>query len=1008
MTGIKIPVSADFDAADVDQQLQAFQQRFNALGQQIAQANRVQFNPVSKASLDDMRRMTQQFEALKRVSGDLNKRLKGTGQQGAGFLDVDWSRIYPDQKVQSRQMRKAFEYVTGSTFHSPLSPPGGKQPAPTPTPGGGGGGGGGPGAGAVIGQAAQAGLRAASGATGGVGGVAANSLGAGMSAGAGAGLMGLLGGILALGVGKIVSSATENMGKAEDNSVSYDKLKRALGDVSVSFEGLKSVITDSGDNLRITYNEAAKLSTEFAKLGNLSASQYKTLASELDTGVGISKAYGLDPSQGVGIMGQMRGLGITRDPQESRKFALLIGETIGRSGAFAKADEVMDAMAGYASNQTRNSMGAANVADYSGMFSAMIKSGIPGMDPAGAASMLSRINGTLAAGGAKGEASQFATGMVGARMGLDPLQTQMLREGGAFATNDKMFGEGSAYARYMGKTGPRGNKTFLSGTMDLINEQYAGNSDQAKLLRLQAMGNHLGINMNQAAALSTIKPNQMGEMEKYAGDLTKLSGSGIGNLSKVLYGSEDDRKEMARSLQRRSGSDALSVSDLAKLDQAMKSGSADDQKRVLAELVATRDQEMTTGKAIQESKNALDNIKTTIADKLVPISQAMREGIMYMAGYKDKKTSDTIQADMIKLDSEGRQNAIKGRFHGEISGLQDKQIDLQNRTRGGEQAIYAAYQTSRPDVIPQKLKELNDNRQELAAVEKRIKELETEREKQLTAELLARDDRLKEMRKAIELERASNEAERKAREERDAAAAGIVGARDSAGERERESNRWGARSGGGGGGGGGSGAIPSAKKADIAEAMKFFEDKGWSREQASGIVANLVAESGLNAHVKGDGGKAYGIAQWHPDRQANFKRWAGKDISESTRAEQLGFVHYEMTEGNEQRAGRLLKNAKTAGEAGDVVSRHYERPKWTEAEAQKRSRTAENIANTKQDTPIPAVAKPNQATVVNSSGVTGEISVRLEASRELNRWIKTPDGPMSTRLQPAKPFGASR
>lgn len=998
MSGIKIPVSADFDASAVQQQLQQFQQQMNALGQQIAQANKVQFNPISKATVEDMRKVVAQFEALRRVSGDLNKRMNATGQTGKGFTDIDWGKLYPDQNARARQMRKAFEYVTGSAFHSPV--PAAKPPVPGGGAGVGGGGGGGGGGSTVVNTvtgAAQAGLRAGSGATGGVGGVAANALGTGVSAGVGAGLMGLLGGLLALGVGKIVSAATENIGKAEDNNVSYDKLKRTLGDVNVSFESLKSVITDSGNNLRITYNEAAKLSTEFAKLGNLSASQYKTLAGELDTGVGLSKAYGLDPSQGVGIMGQMRGMRVTTDLQESRKFALLIGETIGRSGAFAKADEVMDAMASYATTQTRNSMGGANVLDYSGMLSGMIKSGIPGMDPAGAASMLARINSTLSAGGAHGEASQFASALVGSRMGLDPLQTQMLREGGAFATNDKMFGSGSAYARYMGKTGPTGNKTFLQGTMDLINEQYAGNSDQAKLLRLQAMGNHLGVNMNQAAALATIKPNQMGEMERYAGDLTKLSGTGIGNLSKVLYGSEDDRKEMARSLQRRTGADALSVADLAKLDQAMKSGSADDQKRVLAELVATRDQEMTTGKAIQESKNALDNIKTTIADKLVPISQAMREGIMYMAGFKDKKTSEQIQADMIKLDSEGRQAAIKGRFGGEIASLQEKQLDLQARTRGGESAIYAAYQRTRPDVIPQKLKELNDNKAELATVEKRIKELEVQREKQISEEIIARDERLKEMRKAIELERSANDAERKAREEREAAAAGIVSAQDSASERERESNRWGVRSGGG------SSAVPAAKKEDIAEAMKFFQDKGWSKEQASGIVANLVAESGLSHNIKGDGGMAYGVAQWHPDRQANFKRWAGKDIREATRREQYAFVHYEMTEGEEQAAGRRLKSSVSPGESGAVVSTDYERPKYRDLEARKRAALAARIAATRQDTPLPEAAPNKTATATNSNGVTGEMSVRLDLTPGASKLLRPTEQPMTTRLRPASP-----
>src|SRR5260363_90445 len=48
--------------------------------------------------------------------------------------------------------------------------------------------------------------------------------------------------------------------------------------------------------------------------------------------------------------------------------------------------------------------------------------------------------------------------------------------------------------------------------------------------------------------------------------------------------------------------------------------------------------------------------------------------------------------------------------------------------------------------------------------------------------------------------------------------------------------------------------------------------QGWTHKQAAGIVANLKIESGLNPKAVGDGGKAYGIAQWHPPRQAEFRR----------------------------------------------------------------------------------------------------------------------------------------
>lgn len=128
-----------------------------------------------------------------------------------------------------------------------------------------------------------------------------------------------------------------------------------------------------------------------------------------------------------------------------------------------------------------------------------------------------------------------------------------------------------------------------------------------------------------------------------------------------------------------------------------------------------------------------------------------------------------------------------------------------------------------------------------------------------------------------------------------------------------------------------------------ARVANFFEGMGWTKEQSAGIAANLSAESSFDPTAVGDGGDAYGVAQWHPDRQDAFRQWAGKDIRQSTLEEQLRFVHHELTQGNEKRAGDLLRLAKSAGQAGSVVSRHYERPADKDGEAAKRSASAEKI-----------------------------------------------------------------
>lgn len=126
------------------------------------------------------------------------------------------------------------------------------------------------------------------------------------------------------------------------------------------------------------------------------------------------------------------------------------------------------------------------------------------------------------------------------------------------------------------------------------------------------------------------------------------------------------------------------------------------------------------------------------------------------------------------------------------------------------------------------------------------------------------------------------------------------------------------------------------------QAVAFFVSKGWTLAQAAGIVANLEAESGLRPDAVGDGGRAYGIGQWHPPRQANFAAVMGKDIRGSSFEDQLAFVHAEL-QGTEKAAGTALAKCSTAAEAGACVSRFYERPADREGEATKRAALATRI-----------------------------------------------------------------
>lgn len=135
------------------------------------------------------------------------------------------------------------------------------------------------------------------------------------------------------------------------------------------------------------------------------------------------------------------------------------------------------------------------------------------------------------------------------------------------------------------------------------------------------------------------------------------------------------------------------------------------------------------------------------------------------------------------------------------------------------------------------------------------------------------------------------------------------------------------------------------------EAVAFFQSKGWSLEQSAGIVANLLWESGLKTNAIGDSGSAYGIAQWHPDRQNKFAELYNKPIQQATLKEQLEFVHWELNNESvfiKKKGLDKLRSATTAGVAAAIVSEDYERPRDPMSSQSQRVAIARGLAGEKR------------------------------------------------------------
>ncbi|KVR68583.1 phage tail protein [Burkholderia cepacia] len=108
--------------------------------------------------------------------------------------------------------------------------------------------------------------------------------------------------------------------------------------------------------------------------------------------------------------------------------------------------------------------------------------------------------------------------------------------------------------------------------------------------------------------------------------------------------------------------------------------------------------------------------------------------------------------------------------------------------------------------------------------------------------------------------------------------------------------------------------------------VEWYVNHGLSREHAIGMVADSSRESGLEPRAVGDNGKAVGLFQWHPDRQALYEKTFGRPLALATREEQMAFSLFELKT-TEARAGRALRETDTSSDAAATISRMYLRPK---------------------------------------------------------------------------------
>ncbi|HCB0656095.1 TPA: transglycosylase SLT domain-containing protein [Escherichia coli] len=947
---IKIPISAEFNGSDLNKQIAAINARIKQMGESVAKANNQKFEPITLKTKEDLKYFVQQSEKLLKIQGELRNRMQKSGQGNANPFMANWSNMYLNEATRLKRQQEALVFL-GASFEDTSAPRRPNAPPPPPpinrNPPGGSAGAGGANPWKQQGtRILQSGLNAA----GPVGGVASNALGAGMASGFGAGLMGLVGGLAALGVGKLVSAVADKISDAQTEAIMNDALMRRLGG-GLGYLPLREGLRGASYGIGVSFNEGQQLAAQFGRLGNMGGARSADLPAEVLNAGGFARGFGLDPAAGVGMFGQLRGLRLTNSAEDSRRVGMIIGETIAKSDAFAKADEVMDAIAGYATAQTRQTLGVLNLAGYSGQLSGMAGSGIPGLDVAGSAALLSRVNATLAQGGAKGEASQFFTAMVGNRMGLDPIQTQILREGGAFATNDSMFGPGSMASRF-GIRGPRGSRTYLQETLDTIRDKYRDPGFQA-----MATANHLGIGMNQAMALLSIQPNNMGSLQSRMGrlnvDMSNLDATGIADLGRIETADSTGLKKIANEFLGRKGKGALTSDEARDLKAALDGGDQQKIKDELSKIAATKGAIETEGSKTRDSIAAVGNIMQEFASNSLPILNESRAALLFLAGKNGARGPRDLLERAMQSRHDENVDVINQKYQTQI----DAQIARSNAARPGTMGMLTEEEARLPR--DQQLRAMTERqaraKAEMDAADAEIKRLEAERAKELAGE----DARLK------------NEREQEQKRQ----------------EAIRSSDSW----------------SPGTSPINH-EAVAQVESGGRHFDRAGNIITSSAGAMGRMQTMPGtlrDPG--FGVAPARNNSPEEMER-VGKDYIDAMYS-RYGNVDQALAAYN-WGPGNLDAAIKKYGDDwyryAPTETQQYIR-KYHRANAAIPSRTP---AMTPAQLPADEQARRQSSAPVQYGPLTGEVNVNLAMAGDLRR-ILEPAAPLKTTVSAAKPYGAS-
>ncbi len=473
-----------------------------------------------------------------------------------------------------------------------------------------------------------------------------------MGAGAGS-LLGLipgpgkvLGPLAGASLGKVGSLVDQGNQDALGVATDVSALKHALGESSDSFDRLRARVQAASEGLAIAYTESSKFARQYAEISNLQRTDKDALRDELRTAYGMSRGFGGDPGAGVQFMAQMRLFGQVKDDKSAKILAVNIADALERGGNRSKMDEVLTAVSSFTQQAARFSLGSPDVLSFASMMATATASRTPGLDPAGAASLIGQVDQSMRRGGAYGQASQIAimSALHNAHPGMSVFETQALMQGGMFATPEKVFGPDSVLfknamstgdmaqvARYRALAGGAGARTRNIDPIMREARGYAVSNDEyfasvANMFGLSgaAHGSTLDAVLRKDPGFSRLE----GILAKSGISMDKLNPASLSGIAQVAYASDSKVLDsFAGKLFKGEGYKQASAQEKSEYAKAVATSFESAQAQII-KMLSERGREGNIGDDTLQVQTDLRDAYTRIGTETLGLTKDIKAGVL--------------------------------------------------------------------------------------------------------------------------------------------------------------------------------------------------------------------------------------------------------------------------------------------------------------------------------------------------------------------------------------------